>query len=325
LAGNDLSILVSKLRSPSWIDGLAGQTNYNELLVRASNEAADASASTTDGSTNEDATTQTTNPELADIPTNKLIFGSNYLNGHSVTQINESGETVFSNNAARFAESKSRAKVILGSAEKIGASELLIADSMRQRAIIVYTDLRTQVPNIEWQYDSDKYIPDFHIVPQEQRVIDIYDDSISEDNVFVRQGTTIVWRNSSASPITIYSGTTTYDLFQQDPDLTLYGSVFTSPVLDPGETYSYELIDDGEFDWFVYPDILTGKINVTRQRLSSRDLYYILESDGLESPFTSRLIKVDSWGNVLWSFGEGYLVKPRDVRPMLSGNILLST
>jgi hypothetical protein len=317
LAGNDLSVLVAKLRSPSWLDGLAGQKNADELTLRLQNQAAEAST--------EEQTLLTPSPDLADVPTNKLIFDSNYLNGHSVTQLNEKGNTVFSNNAARFAENKDRAKVILGSAEKIGASELLIGDSIRQRAIIVYTDLRTQVPTIEWQYDSDRLISDFHIVPQEQRVIDIFDDSVSENNVFVRQGTTIVWRNSSASPVTIYSGTTTFDLFQQDPDLTLYGSVFTSPVLDPGETFSYEFIDDGEFDWFVYPDILTGKINVTRQRLSSRDLYYILESDGLESPFTSRLIKVDSWGNVLWSFGEGYLVKPRDVRPMLNGNILLST
>jgi len=315
LAGDSLSILISKLRSLSWIDGLSGQKNADELALRIENIARAASG--------EDLLTP--DPSLVDVPTNKLIFGSNYLNGHSVIQVNDKGDTVFSNNAARFAEDKERAKVILGSAEKIGASELLIGDSVRKRAIIVFTDLKTGIPSIEWQYDSDKFIPDFHIVPQEQRVIDVFDDSISENNVFVRQGTTIVWRNSSASPITIYSGTTTFDLFQQDPDLTLYGSVFTSPVLDPGETFSFEFIDDGEFDWFIYPDILTGKINVTRQRLSSRDLYYILESDGLESPFTSRLIKVDSWGNILWSFGEGYLIKPRDVRPMLSGNILLST
>jgi len=315
LAGGELSILVAKLRSPSWLDGLAGQENADEFALRLENIAREASG----------LDLLTPNPDLADVPTNQLIFGTKYLNGHSVVQLDESGDTVFSNNAARFAESKERAKVILGSAEKIGAYELLIGDSIRQRAIIVYTDLETQTPEIEWQFDSDKYIPDFHIVPQEQRVIDIYNDSVSENNIFVRQGTTVVWRNSSSSPITIYSGTTTYDLFQQDPDLTLYGTVFTSPVLDPGETYSFEFIDDGEFDWFVYPDILTGKINVTRQRLSSRDLYYILESDGLESPFTSRLIKVDSWGNILWSFGENYLVKPRDVRPMISGNVLLST
>jgi hypothetical protein len=315
LAENDVTTLIAKLRSPSWMDDLAGQDNADELALRIENVARAAAGTEL----------LTPDPDLVDVPTNKLIFGSNYLDGHSVTQLNEEGETIFSNNAAKFAEDKDRAKDILGSAEKIGSSELLIGDSLRKRAIIVYTDLATQVPEIEWQYDSDRFVTDFHIVPQEQRVIDIFDDSISEDNIFVRQGTTIVWRNSSASPVTIYSGTTTFDLFQQDPDLTLYGGVFTSPVLDPGETFSFEFIDDGEFDWFVYPDILTGKINVTRQRLSSRDLYYILESDGLESPFTSRLIKVDSWGNILWSFGESMIVKPRDVRPLLNGDILLST
>ena len=315
LAGDDITLLIAKLRSPSWIDGLSGQSNYDELVLRVDNEARAAAGEEL----------LETDPDFEDVPTNKLIFNSNYINGHSVVQLNENGDTVFSNNAAKFADSKSDAKNTLGSAEKIGPSELLIGDSIRQRAIIVYTDLETEVPIIQWQYDSERFIVDFHIVPQEQTVIDINDDSISGDNIFIRQGSSVVWRNSSSSPVTIYSGTTTYDIFQQDPDLTLYGDKFTSPVLAPGETYSFEFINDGEFDWFVYPDILTGKVNVTRQRLSSRDLYYILESDGLESPFTSRLIKVDSWGNVLWSFGEGYLVKPRDIRPMLSGNILLST
>ena len=314
LAGNDLTVLVAKLRSQTWMTDLGPQENATEFITRIENTTREASG----------IELLPVNADLASTPTNLLIFGTPYLNGHSVTQLDEDGETVFSNNAAKFAEDKERAKSILGSAEKIGSSELLIGDSLRQRAIIVYTDVSTGVPEIQWQYDSDRYIPDFHIVPQEKRVIDIYDDSISEDNVFVRRGTTITWRNSSSAPVTIYSGTTSYELFQQDPDLNLYGSIFTSPVLDPGEMYSYEFIDDGEFDWFVYPDILTGQVNVTRQRLSSRDLYYILESDGEESPFTSRLVKVDSWGNVLWSFGEGYLVKPRDVRPMLSGNILLS-
>ena len=235
------------------------------------------------------------------------------------------GEVLFSNNAAKFAENSERAKLLLGSAEKIGDNELMIGDSLRKRAITVYTDLDTKVPQIIWQFDSDKFVPDFHIVPQEQITININDDSISESNVFVRQGTTIVWKNNSSSPVTVYSGTTTLTIFNQDPDLTLYGDKFTSTVLDPGDTYEYKFVTEGEFDWFAYPDILTGKITVTKQRLSSRDLYYILESDGLESPFTSRLIKVDSWGNVSWSFGETLLVKPRDVRPMFNGNILLST
>jgi hypothetical protein len=315
LAGSGISSIIAKLRSKSWLDGLSDQDAITEITVRAENIARAGSGEEL----------LATNSAFDGVETNQLLFGTKYLDGHSVVQLNESGSTVFSNNAARFAEDKTRAKSILGSVEKIGSAELLIGDSVNKRAIITFTDLTTQVPTIEWQYDSDRFVPDFHIVPQEQRVIDIFDDSISESNIFVRQGTTVVWRNSSASPVTIYSGTTTAEIFAQDPDLTLYGDVFTSPVLDPGETYAFEFIDDGEFDWFVYPDILTGQINVTRQRLSSRDLYYILESDGLESPFTSRLIKVDSWGNILWSFGEGYLVQPRDVRPLLDGDILLST
>ena len=185
--------------------------------------------------------------------------------------------------------------------------------------------MSTGKPIIEWQYDSDKYITDFHISPQEQRVIDIFDDSISESSVYIRRGTTVVWRNSSSDPVTIYSGSTNYDLFQQDPDLDLYGEIFVSPIINPGETYSFEFISGGEFDWFTYPDILTGEVVVTNQRISSRDMYYLLESDGLDSPFTSRLIKVDSWGNLLFSFGEGLITKPRDARPMINGNVVLST
>jgi hypothetical protein len=315
VAGSEMSILVSKLRSPSWSEGLSGQSNADEVVLRAENVAREASG--------EDLLTP--DPDLENVPTNMLIFNSNYLDGHSVTQLNDEGELLFSNNSAKFAENRTRAKILLGSAEKIGPSELLIGDSLRKRAITVHTDLETTVPEILWQYDSDRFVPDFHIAPQEQIVISILDDSISESSAFIRQGVTIVWENNSASPVTIYSGTTILDLFNQDPDLTLYGDLFTSPVLDPGDTYSYEFVSEGEFDWFVYPDILTGKITVTKQRLSSRDLYYILESDGLESPFTSRLIKVDSWGNALWSFGEGLIVQPRDVRPMINGNVLLST
>lgn len=315
LTNGETSVVVAKLRSQSWLNGMSDQDNATEIAVRAENVARAASGTAL----------LETNPALVNVPTNMLIFGTYYLDGHSVVQLDMTGNTVFSNNAARFAESKTRAKEILGSAEKTGSTELLIGDSINKRAIVVYTDLATGLPLIEWQYDSDRFIPDFHLSIQETIVIDIYNDSVSENNMFVRQGATVVWRNRTSSPITIYSGTTSYTLFQQDPDLNLYGSVFTSPVIDPGETYSYKFITYGEFDWFVYPDILTGKINVTRQRLSSRDMYYILESDGEDSPFTSRLIKVDSWGNILWSFGETYLVKPRDVRPMLNGNVLIST
>jgi len=315
LAGGDFSVLVSKLRSKSWMDGLSGQDEVKEINTRFENIAREGSG--------EDLLE--VNPSFSGIQTRDLIYGDKYLDGHSVTQLDPEGKTFFSNNIAKFANDKAQAREVLGSAEKIGSSELLIADSIRKRAVISYTDLETKGTEIEWQYDSDRFIVDFHIVPQDQISVEIYDGSISEQTVFVRQGTTIVWKNSSSSPISIYSGSTSYDLFQLDPDLSIYGEKFISPVLNPGETWSFEFINDGEFDWFTYPDILTGEVNITKQRISSRDQYYILESDGLESPFTSRLIKVDSWGNVIYSFGESLLVKPRDVRSISNGKILIST
>jgi hypothetical protein len=45
----------------------------------------------------------------------------------------------------------------------------------------------------------------------------------------------------------------------------------------------------------------------------------------LETPFSSRVIRVDSYGNIIWTFGNNYLVKPRDARPLLDNKILIST
>jgi hypothetical protein len=234
------------------------------------------------------------------------------------------GQVVLSNNIAIFSDTKENAKSTLGSAEKIGVSEILIGDSIRKRALITFVDLTTQLPAIEWEYTSDRYVVDFHAVPQEQKTILITDDAISEPISFIRQGISVTWINNSSVPISIYSGTTTLDLFTADPDLNLYGDVFHSEVLDVGETYTFSFTDIGTYNWFTYPDILTATTNVSEQRLSSTDNFYILESDGLESVNTSRLIKVDRFGNVLTSI-ENYLVLPRDVRPMSNGNILIST
>ena len=54
------------------------------------------------------------------------------------------------------------------------------------------------------------------------------------------------------------------------------------------------------------------------------DNFIIVENDLLESPFSSRVIKIDSYGNILWSFGEGYIVNTRDARPLLNGDIIIS-
>ena len=257
--------------------------------------------------------------------TAEYMYQTKYLDGHSIVQLDGTGNTIFSNNAAVFALTKTDAKDIFGSGQKLGDSEILAGDAYNKRAIITYTDLITQKPKIEWQYDSDRFVSDFHIILQDNVAIDIYDDRISDSDVFIRQGSLVIWENKSASPVSVYSGTTTAALFELDPDLNLYGSVFKSETLQPGERYSYKFVSVGEVDWFVYPGILTGKVTVTRNRISSRDQYVVLESDGLNSPFSSRVVKLNSYGDVLWSFGSGYLVKPRDARPLLSGGVVIST
>lgn len=317
-----VTILVSKLRSLSWTNGLSEEDNATELGVRIG---ASLISSTNTVSNATSTTSTTSNILLAAIPTKELIYGTKYLNGHSVIQLDMDGNVVFSNNAAIFANSKEDSKNLLGSAEKIGTSELLIADAVRQRAIIIQTNLDTQIPMVEWQYDSDRYISDFHLVHQDEIVISVTDGYISETELFARTGTTVAWQNDSSVPIAIYSGYTTYDIFQSDPDLNLYGGAFESSTLQPGERYTFKFNAEGSFDWFVYPSILTAKVTVTTRRLSDRDQYIILENDGLDSPFSSRVIKVDSWGNVLWSFGESYLVKPRDARPLIDNGVLIST
>jgi hypothetical protein len=321
----DVTILVSKLRSPSWLNGLAGEVNAAELVVRLNQSTSNVNNAASQISSSNALSQVTSNPLLTNIPTKELIYGTKYLDGHSVVQLDMDGNVVFSNNAAIFAENKEQGKDILGSAEKIGTSELLIADANRQRAIVVSTNLTTQVPSVVWQYDSDRYISDFHLVNQDSILISITDGQIGETSLFARIGSTITWENNSSTPIAIYSGSTTYSIFEADPDLNLYGAVFKSSTLQPGERYSFKFDTEGSFDWFVYPSILTAKITITSRRLSDRDQYVILENDGLDSPFSSRVIKVDSWGNVIWSFGESYLVKPRDARPLIDGGILIST
>ena len=141
----------------------------------------------------------------------------------TVAQLDMDGNVVFVSSVADFSNTKESAKDILGSAERINDSEILVADSVNKRAIVVNTVSDT----ITWQYDSDRYVIDAHIVS-----------------------------NNSVSHIV--------------------------------------------------------------------DEFVIVECDGLESPFTGRVIKVDFWGNIVESFGEGYLVKPRDARIMQNNKILVS-
>lgn len=279
-----------------------------------------------------------------------------------VVRLDFDGNIMFSNNDAYFGQTKADVKSLGGKVQKVGLSEFLIADALGKKAIIVETNVTSfvnaikslyidevsqtdnefinnvfnnsnitggnqmffNVSRVIWEYDSDKYITSFGLVPVTKQV-KICDDAIRDSFTFIRQGETVEWVNESSRPISIYSGTTNYDQFQLDPDLGLYGGDYHSTVLQPGDTYSYKFVTIGESDWFTYPDILTGKVSITKNRVNDSDQFLITENDNITAPFSSRVIKIDAWGNVLWSFGEGYMVKPRNAGPLLNNNVIVST
>ena len=324
------TVLIAKLRSPSWTSGLGSTVNAVELARRASIEFNNAGTTTTTTLIEATTTSTTTiSPAMLAIETNDLVYSTKYLNGHSVVQMDMIGGIILSNNAARFADTKDNAKILLGSAEKIGDSEITIGDSINQRAMITDTNLVSQVSLITWQMDSDRFVSDFHLVNQNPIVITIRDDGIDNDLLNVKQGSTVTWVNDSSQPVSVWSGKTDYDSFMTDQDLNLYGQEFHSTVLPPGDRYSFRFLNAEDYDYFIYPFITTGELRVGKNRISNSDQFLVLENDALESPFSSRVIRVDCWGNVLWSFGESFLVRPRDARPMLSDSfsdyVLIST
>ena len=65
--------------------------------------------------------------------------------------------------------------------------------------------------------------------------------------------------------------------------------------------------------------------NSVEDGLQTTDTFLICENDGLGVPFSSRVIKVDYEKNILWSFGECYLISPRNAKPLLNGNVIIST
>jgi len=278
-------------------------------------------------------------------------------NAASIVRLDMDGNLLFSDTSSKFANSKKGIKTMPSSVNMIGNDTIIVADSVNKTAKVIamsskgvsdviinmyyetpssddvqfvndlfasYND-NIPIPSIIWQYASSNYITDFQLVPSEDITIEIKDDSVTSSYVSIRQGCNVIWENNSSIPVTIYSGTTTYDEFQLNPDLNLYGKVFKSSVLQVGERYSFKFVNVGEYGFFIYPDIFIGKVSVTRNRISSRDQFIILENDGLEGPFSSRVIKVDCYGNILWTFGESYLAAPRDSKPLLNGGVLIST
>jgi len=278
----------------------------------------------------------------------------------TVVRLDFDGNVMFSNNDAVFGSTKESVKTLPGSVFKCTANEILVGDAINKKALVVRVgsknfgevielkydesnelltqtdidfinlsftnvDVQANISKVIWEYQSDRYITGFYLSPTEIKQVYINDDAIRDSQAWIRQGQTIEWVNQSSKPICVYSGKTNYDQFQLNPNLNLYGTIFKSEFLKPGDTFRYKFVTVGDYDWFVYPDIIPGRITTTRNRINPRDEFVVSENDNLQTPFTSRIIRIDAWGNVLWSFGEGYLVKPRDAKPLLNNGIIIST
>lgn len=315
---NPITILVAKLRSPSWTEYLSGGDNLIEFVNRLTVEARALIS-------NASSSILSSNVALSTISTANLIFNSGYLDGYSVVELDQTGKTIFSNNDAKIATTKEVAKNILGSCEKTELGGLIIADSYNKRAIIVSTNPLNRESTILWQYNSDRFVSDFHQIQKDILTISIYDGYIDLTNLNIQNMQSVMWINRSSAPISIWSGQTTYDSFYSNPDFNLYGDDFHSEVLAVGESFTFKFNTLKTYYWFIYPSILSGKISVFSQGISDQNQYAILENDGLQSAFSSRIIKVNHYGNIIWSFGESYLVSPRDIRCLANGNILIST
>ena len=253
------------------------------------------------------------------------IYGGQYLDGHSVVQYSMAGGVLFSNNASKFADTKANAKSYLGSAYKASPADLMMADSIRRRAIMTTTDLATGEPRVTWEYESDRLVSDFQLAENEGEEIAVLDASCDQPEAYLGAGKVVTWRNSSSMPITIVSGTTDSATFGTDPDLTLYGDEFSSQELQPGEQYARTFSDGGNFHWFSHPNIVTGVVHVSATSTSRSDQYLLVEKDPVPAVGGGRVIKLNSWGKITWSWGDGILYNPKDVRTLSGNSIIIST
>jgi plastocyanin len=294
------SILIAKLRSPSSLYSLPVQTSA--LITQ---------------------TLQTT-PPVDDLT---IFDGNKYMDGHSVVQITaNNGQLLFSQNAARFSDNRTNAKIMLGSARKIDSQRVIMGDSIRKRAIITNTNLNSHGSFVCWEYLSERYILDAQPIAMPQKEILVNESSVNPEEIIISSGITVIWTNNSLAATTIYSGYTTLEQFNADPDLTLYGDDFVSQELQPGEQFSFTFNNLGTFYWFAYPTIVTGIIYVSASGVSSTDQYLLVENDMSSSAFGSRIVKINSYGKIIWEFGTGYLCNPKDVRILPDeSSIIVST
>ena len=251
-------------------------------------------------------------------------YGLSYRDGHSVAEYSQAGKLVMSNNLAVIAANKTDAKTYLGSVVKYGSGEIFIGDPNGKRAIVVELDTTNKTSTIIWAYDSDKMISDFNRVPDVSGIVNIDDSGIDNSEASIRRDVSVTWYNNTNETVRILSGATTYVQFYQDPDLDLFGSEFDSGDVLPGEYYSFRFLNIGTFDYFVYPFIFTGSVSVIETSITPNDTFVLAENDPSGSSYLNRVLKIDAWGNIVWSFGEAFVSLVKDAKPTSSGEIVIT-
>jgi len=251
-------------------------------------------------------------------------YGDSYMDGYSVVEYTQAGVLSLSDNSAVITANKDDAKMYLGSVSKYGGDELFIGDANGKKAIVVELDTTNRTSSIIWSYDSDKVISDFNRVPVSSSVVNINDSGISDSLLYVRRNSTVTWYNNTNETIRILSGVTTYTQFYLDPDFDLFGEEFDSEDILPGEYYSFKFINLGTFNYFVYPYIYTAKVSSVETSITPDDHFVLAENDPSGSSYLNRVLKIDAWGNIVWSFGESFVSLIKDAKPTSSGEIVIT-
>ena len=249
---------------------------------------------------------------------------TSYRDGYSVVEYSEAGSLVLADNNSVIENNKENAKKFFGGAYKYGSDELFVADAYGKRAVVVELDTDKKTSSIVWAYDSDKIVSDFSRIPDASGFNYIRDSGIENELVYVRRDMSVTWYNNTNETIRILSGETDYDQFYADPDFDLFGSDFDSGDLLPGQYYTFRFINIGTYNYFVYPFIYTGKTYVLETSITPNDTFVLVENDPNCSSYLNRIIKIDAWGNVMWSFGESFASLIKDAKPISSNEIIIA-
>jgi hypothetical protein len=250
--------------------------------------------------------------------------GEGFLDGHSVVQFNRDAEVVMTTNDAVIARNREESGEFLGSVEKGLGDEFLIGDAVGRRAIVSVVDTAARTTSVVWEYQSDRIVSDFARVPDSEAEISIDEQGLPREDFYVRRDTPATWINNTSANIRILSGSTTPEQFAADPDFTLFGSEFDSGVIAPGESYTFRFINYGTFHFFVWPSIDTGVMYVTESPVSPEDRFIVVENGPAASSYASRVVRIDAWGNAEWSFGETFLRRIKDARPVSENEVVVT-